>query len=65
MSSYHRMTKHPITNEWENAFWVDDLFGHYNYGVAFPSDQEKHPEAMLKDIAFDVRNIKLETKEWE
>lgn len=35
MSSYIRTTKHPVTDEYEDAFWVDDHFGSHQYGVVF------------------------------
>lgn len=35
MSSYYRYTKHPITKQWENAFWIDDYYEHYHYAVKF------------------------------
>lgn len=38
MSSYRKTTVHPETKQVENAEWLDDYFGHYNYGVRFPSD---------------------------
>lgn len=38
MSSYQRLTAHPETGKAEKAEWLDDYFGHYNYGVRFPSD---------------------------
>lgn len=38
MSSYIRLTVHPETGAAEKAEWLDDYFGHYNYGVRFPSD---------------------------
>lgn len=50
-----RITKHPKTGKWEKASWVDDKFGHHNYGVSFPSEPEKY---------YDTRKFKLVTKEW-
>lgn len=38
MSSYQKQTVHPETGIAERAEWLDDYFGHYNYGVRFPSD---------------------------
>lgn len=51
MSTYKRLTKHPVTNEWEHATWHDDYFGSHEYGVEFPSGE-----------IFDPRYTKLETK---
>lgn len=63
MSDYYRMTRHPATGEWEKAHWADNLFGHYHYGVIFPSDLEKQPESLV-DIAYDPDKVRMETKEW-
>lgn len=68
MSTYNRETKHPVTGNWENATWYDDLLGHHNYGVVFPSDLKrakkalKGAEPMLANIAFDPRRVELETR---
>jgi len=35
MSSFKRITKHPITGEWKEAYWIDDFFGSHRYGVKF------------------------------
>lgn len=40
MSSFKRLTKHPITKEWKTAWWIDDFFGNHNYGVRFTDDGE-------------------------
>jgi hypothetical protein len=63
MSSYRKQTKHPNTGEWENALWIDDLFGHHHYGVVFPSDQEKNPDLLPPRIAYDPQRLDLETKD--
>lgn len=52
MSTYTKQTKHPITNEWENALWIDDYYGSHNYGVQF-SDKK----------IYDPRATELETRE--
>ena len=51
MSSYYRFTKHPKTNIWENALWLDDYFERYHYGVEF-SDK----------IVYDPWEIPLQTE---
>lgn len=38
MSSYKRITKHPITGEWKMADWLDDFFGSHRYGVRFEGE---------------------------
>ena len=38
MSSFRKVTMHPTTGEWEDAFWIDDKFGPHHYGVEFPSE---------------------------
>lgn len=35
MSSYNKLTKHPITGDWYDAEWLDDYFGRHKYGVRF------------------------------
>lgn len=35
MSTFNRLTKHPITRRWELATWYDDYFGNHHYGVVF------------------------------
>ena len=38
MSSYCRPAYHPKSKTIQNALWMDDYFGHYNYGVKFEGD---------------------------
>lgn len=59
MSSYRRQTRHPITGSWENALWVDDLFGRHHYGVVFPSDERD--ELTYEAIAYDAEKAILLT----
>lgn len=54
MSTYSRMTKHPVTGKWEKAVWRDDFFGKHQYGVQFAGDAE----------TYDPRTVKLETRDW-
>ncbi len=54
MSSYSRMTKHPVTGEWHECRWLDDYFKRHHYGVKFPDGE-----------IIDPWEVKLETKEWE
>lgn len=37
MSSFIRRTRNPDTGEFEDAMWLDNYFGRYNYGISFPS----------------------------
>lgn len=53
MSSYTKLTKHPVTGKWEQAKWLDDEMGYHHYGVRFPDGEMYDPET-----------INLETKEW-
>lgn len=46
MSNYLRMTKHPLTGEWEEAAWIDNHFGPHHYGVFFPDGSKIDPEAV-------------------
>lgn len=55
MSTYKRITKHPLRAEWHNAEWIDDYFGPHRYGVKFPNDAVTYPadqveEAQLKTL---------------
>ena len=43
MSTYSRQTKHPFTNEWHEATWIDDFYGRHNYGVQFPGGDTYDP----------------------
>ncbi len=62
-SSYKRETKNPRTGKFEMADWLDDLFGHLNYGVVFDSDREHFGRDLpLKTVAVDPRKFKLETR---
>lgn len=56
MSSYNKLTKHPTTGKWEEAFWIDDKFGSHCYGVEFPSTPGAY---------YNPDIVKLETKERE
>jgi len=35
MSTYSRMTKHPVTGEWDSAVWHDNYYAPHQYGVEF------------------------------
>ena len=50
MSTYDVMTKHPTTNEWLIATWLDDYFGHHNYGVRF----HKYPESVWRADSYPM-----------
>jgi len=56
MSSYKRLTKHPITGEWKNAWWLDDFFGHHRYGVRFTEGD---------DLSEKGETFREEDYEWE
>ncbi len=51
MSSYVKLTMHPESGQWEEAEWLDDHFGHHNYGVRFPDG-----------MVYDPRKVDLKTK---
>lgn len=62
MSTFIKMTKHPETGKWEEATWYDDMFGHHNYGVVFPSDLKKFGDNTTpKSVAFNPAVVDLET----
>ena len=54
MSDYKKPTKHPKTGKFEIADWMDNHFGHYNYGVKFPDGQIFNPD-----------EVELETMDWD
>lgn len=39
MSNFSKLTKHPLTGDWEMADWLDNYFGQHHYGVKFPSGE--------------------------
>ena len=54
MSTYSKITRHPVTGVYELATWYDDYFGQHMYGVGF-SDQKVYPaeqvsKAQLKEF---------------
>lgn len=57
-----RTTQHPKTHEWEEAQWIDDMFGNHIYGVVFPSDRAKHPLRLIKELAYNPRHVDLKTR---
>jgi len=72
MSTYTKRVKHPITEKWEEAVFVDDMFGSHNYGVKFPdgsifdlrdfpeletqTDAEPHIEKVISEL-FDKKEV--------
>lgn len=38
MSDFTRPAYHPRTKTVRNAYWMDNYFGHHNYGVQFEGD---------------------------
>lgn len=38
MSTFLKITKHPISGEYKKAIWIDDYFGSHLYGVGFRKD---------------------------
>lgn len=55
MSSYTRLTFHPIDKKWKMADWLDDYFGSHYYGVKFEGE----------DWVYDLRNCPELLKERE
>ena len=53
MSDFNKNTKHPITGEFKNAWWLDDYFGRHNYGVNFEGENR----------VYDVKEYDLETND--
>lgn len=60
MSSFKKITKHPMTGDWENADWLDNYFGSRGYGVRFPDGKVFNPEKInleVKQSAWKERHI--------
>ena len=56
MSSFKRETFNPTTEKYEEAMWIDDYFGHYNYGVDFEDGIIWKPsEIQSKEALFKKR----------
>lgn len=56
MSTYSQSTKHPDTGEWDDhAVWMDDYFGHHNYGVKFSDGSIFDP----RDTEMELRNVPI------
>ena len=49
MSTYYRVTKHPVTGIPEDALWMDDYYGHHEYGVKFGDGSVYRPEDVEKN----------------
>lgn len=55
MSTYKKITKHPLNGSYFNATWHDDYFGPHLYGVSFDGDKVVYPaeqveQAQLKEF---------------
>lgn len=61
MSSYRKWTKHPVTDKWEVAYWLDDALGPHIYGVKFEGDDKVYNPA---DLILQT-DEKRELPEWE
>lgn len=49
MSNYTAPTFHPDTGKLEQAAWMDDYYGHYEYGVRFP-DGSVHEAYLCEQV---------------
>lgn len=49
MSSFKRITRHPVTGLLKIAWWIDDYFGNHHYGVKFEDDPKVYREEELKE----------------
>ena len=59
MSSFKRKTFNPRTGEVEEAWWIDDYFGHHQYGVKFNDGSCYTPEEIKKH---EFRSLGLRNK---
>lgn len=57
MSNFLMMTKHPKTNEFESATWIDDYFGPRKYGIKFNSGDIFRPDecSLISSEEFNLR----------
>lgn len=53
MSSYKKITRHPNTGIYEEAFYIDDYFGPHIYGVRFDSDNKVYPTDLVEERQID------------
>lgn len=65
MSSYYKTTKHPVTDKWERANWIDDCFGPHKYGVEFSDGNIYNPEEMELETREDVEPQKCDECQFE
>jgi len=49
MSGYKKITKHPITGNYELAEYIDDYFLPHVYGVKFPSEEKVYPFDLIEE----------------
>lgn len=52
MSTYRRLTLHPLFRTYQPAWWIDDFFSHYHYGVKFDGEP----------FVWDPWRIKIKTR---
>ena len=48
MSSFVKLTQHPLTKKYHFACWVDDNYGPHQYGVIFANGDRFPAEAIKK-----------------
>jgi len=53
MSNFGRAAYHPKEKVVRAANWIDDHFGHHEYGVSFPGDQHVYRPSEV-EIPLDV-----------
>lgn len=63
MSSFFRRTKHPITGEFLDAWWIDNYFGQRKYGVIFGARLEEGK--IVGGDVFEASKYKWETSKDE
>lgn len=63
MASYIKNTKHPETNKYEPAVWLDDYYGQHRYGVKFEDGKVFNPD--LTDLPTNNKQDFDFNKAWE
>ena len=63
MSSFFRRTKHPITGKFEPAWWLDNYFGRFRYGVKVPDGQVFRQEGHKWEFDDDTPLVRATDRE--
>jgi hypothetical protein len=65
MSTYRKITRHPLTGVYSNAMWHDDYFGPHRYGVIFADDSVVYPADQVSEAELKTFWADDVMKAWE